>query len=152
MYSRPPRVIIHQHRRDLFLLACSCCLLAHKLRSLLEHPRYDSMEWKCRRESNPAHWLMPAQACRESGHIHAIVLIAYWATVVMARSRSGKVCVKDASSLFLEAQYRTWQRTGAMALGGRTDLRMAEPVPATARALRKAGGHSRGILVLGLPL
>jgi len=30
------------------------------------------------------------------------------------------------------------------------DLRMAEPVPATARALRKAGGHSRGILVLGL--
>ena len=37
-----------------------------------------------------------------------------------------------------------------MALGGRTDLRLAEPVPATAGALRKAGGHSRGILVLGV--
>ena len=37
-----------------------------------------------------------------------------------------------------------------MAMGGRTDLRLAEPVPAAARALRKAGGHSRGILVLGV--
>jgi len=37
-----------------------------------------------------------------------------------------------------------------MALGGRTDLRLAESVSATAGALRKAGGHSRGILVLGL--
>src|SRR5260370_36201070 len=36
-----------------------------------------------------------------------------------------------------------------MALGGRTDLCLVESVPATARALRKAGGHSRGILVLG---
>ena len=37
-----------------------------------------------------------------------------------------------------------------MALGGRTDLRLAEPVPATAGSLRKAGGHSRGVLVLGV--
>jgi hypothetical protein len=37
-----------------------------------------------------------------------------------------------------------------MALGCGTDLRMVEPVPATARALRKTGGHSRGILVLGV--
>jgi CubicO group peptidase (beta-lactamase class C family) len=32
----------------------------------------------------------------------------------------------------------------------RTELRLAEPIPATAGALRKAGGHSRGILVLGV--
>ena len=37
---------------------------------------------------------------------------------------------------------------GAMAMGGRTDFRLAESIPATAGALRKAGGHSRGILVL----
>jgi hypothetical protein len=37
-----------------------------------------------------------------------------------------------------------------MAMGGRTDLRLAEPVPAAAGSIRKAGGHSRGILVLGL--
>ena len=37
-----------------------------------------------------------------------------------------------------------------MAMGSRTDLRLAEPIPATAGALRKAGGHSRGILVLGV--
>jgi hypothetical protein len=35
-------------------------------------------------------------------------------------------------------------------MGSRTDLRLAEPVPATARALRKAGGHSRGISVPGM--
>ena len=45
---------------------------------------------------------------------------------------------------------RTWQRAGAMALGGRTDLRLVESVPAAARALRKAGRHSRGILVPGV--
>ena len=37
-----------------------------------------------------------------------------------------------------------------MALGGRTDLCLVESVPAAARALRKAGRHSRGILVLGM--
>ena len=37
-----------------------------------------------------------------------------------------------------------------MPMGGRTDLRLAESVPTAARALRKAGGHSRGILVLGV--
>jgi hypothetical protein len=37
-----------------------------------------------------------------------------------------------------------------MAMGGRTDLRLVESVPASARALRKTGGHSRGILVLGV--
>jgi hypothetical protein len=37
-----------------------------------------------------------------------------------------------------------------MALGGGTNLRLAESVPETARALRKTRGHSRGILVLGL--
>src|SRR5580692_5402645 len=49
-----------------------------------------------------------------------------------------------------KAQHRTWQRTGAMAMGGRTDLRLAEPVLAATGSIRKAGGHSRGILVLGL--
>jgi hypothetical protein len=39
---------------------------------------------------------------------------------------------------------------GAMAMGGRTDLRLAESVQATGRALRKAGGHSRGVPLLGL--
>jgi hypothetical protein len=34
-----------------------------------------------------------------------------------------------------EAQHRTWQRTGAMAMGGRTDLRLAESVSAAARSL-----------------
>jgi hypothetical protein len=38
-----------------------------------------------------------------------------------------------------EAQYRAWQRIGAMAMGGRTDFRLAESIPATAGALRKAG-------------
>ena len=37
-----------------------------------------------------------------------------------------------------------------MALGGGTNFRLAESIPATAGALRKAGGHSRGILVLGM--
>jgi eukaryotic-like serine/threonine-protein kinase len=37
-----------------------------------------------------------------------------------------------------------------MAMGGRTDLRLVESVPAAARALRKAGGHSRGISILGV--
>src|SRR5207245_5007998 len=37
-----------------------------------------------------------------------------------------------------------------MALGGGANLRMAQSVPATARALRKTGGHSRGIPVLGV--
>ena len=35
-------------------------------------------------------------------------------------------------------------------VGSRTDLRLAEPIPATAGTIRKAGGHSRGILVLGV--
>ena len=37
-----------------------------------------------------------------------------------------------------------------MALGGGADVRLVESVPAAARSLRKAGGHSRGILVLGM--
>ena len=49
-----------------------------------------------------------------------------------------------------EAQHRAWQRIEAMAMGGRTDFRLAESIPATAGALRKAHGHSRGILVLGV--
>ena len=35
-----------------------------------------------------------------------------------------------------------------MALGGRTDLCLAESVPAAAGSIRKASGHSRGILVI----
>ena len=54
--------------------------------------------------NKPSHWMMPSQDCRESGDAHGIVLIAYWATVVMTRSRSGKVCVTDASSLFLRSR------------------------------------------------
>jgi hypothetical protein len=34
--------------------------------------------------------------------------------------------------------------------GGRTDFRLAESIPATEVALRKAAGHSRGIVVLGV--
>jgi hypothetical protein len=37
-----------------------------------------------------------------------------------------------------------------MALGRGADVRLAESVPATARALRKTGGRSRGIPILGL--
>jgi hypothetical protein len=37
-----------------------------------------------------------------------------------------------------------------MALGCGTDLRMVEPASATAGALRKARGHSQGVLVLGV--
>jgi hypothetical protein len=44
----------------------------------------------------------------------------------------------------------TWQWTGPMAMGRGKDLRLDESVPATAGALRKAGGHSRGILVPGV--
>jgi len=51
-----------------------------------------------------------------------------------------------------EAQPRRWQPTGAMAMGSRTDLRLGESVAATARALRKAGGQSRGISMPGWAL
>jgi hypothetical protein len=34
--------------------------------------------------------------------------------------------------------------------GSRTDFRLAESVPAAAGSIRQAGGHSRGILVLGV--
>ena len=37
-----------------------------------------------------------------------------------------------------------------MAMGSRTDLRLAEPVPAVAGSIRKAGGHSRGISIPGM--
>jgi hypothetical protein len=37
-----------------------------------------------------------------------------------------------------------------MALGGGTDVRLVESVPAAARALRKAFEHSRGIHILGV--
>ena len=37
-----------------------------------------------------------------------------------------------------------------MALGSRTDLRLAESVQAAAGSIRKAGRHSRSILVLGV--
>jgi hypothetical protein len=47
-------------------------------------------------------------------------------------------------------QHGAWERTGPMALGRGTDVRLAESVSATARALRKTGGPSRGILVVGL--
>jgi hypothetical protein len=40
---------------------------------------------------------------RAVGDAHGIVLTAYWATVVMTLSQSGKVCVTDASSLFLRS-------------------------------------------------
>lgn len=36
--------------------------------------------------SKRSHWLMPSQACRESEDDRAIVLTAYWATVVMTLS------------------------------------------------------------------
>jgi Transposase DDE domain len=50
-----------------------------------------------------------------------------------------------------ETQHRAWQRTGALALGSRTDFRLAESVPAAAAgSIRKAGGQSRGIFVLGV--
>jgi hypothetical protein len=47
------------------------------------------------------------------------------------------------------AQHRTGQRTGAVAMGGRTDLRLAESVPATARALEKRADIHRAFLSLG---
>jgi hypothetical protein len=37
--------------------------------------------------------------------------------------------------------------TGSMPMGGGTGVRLTESVPAAARSLREAGGHSRGILV-----
>ena len=51
---------------------------------------------------------------------------------------------------FTKAQHRTWQRAGPMALGGGADVRLVESVPAAARSLRKAGGHSRGISIPGM--
>src|SRR5271169_2519874 len=63
------------------------------------------------------------------------------------RSRSARQTHHPSSC---EAQHGAWQRIGAMAMGGRTDFRLAESIPATAGALRKAGGHSRGILVFGV--
>ncbi len=43
--------------------------------------------------SKHSHWLMRSHFCRESEDDRAIVLIACWATVVMTRRQSGKVCV-----------------------------------------------------------
>jgi hypothetical protein len=37
-----------------------------------------------------------------------------------------------------------------MAMGSRTDLRLAESVSAAAGSIRKAGGHSRGISIPGM--
>ena len=37
-----------------------------------------------------------------------------------------------------------------MALGGRTDIRLAESVQAAEGSIRKAGGHSRGISIPGM--
>src|ERR1700741_2332556 len=68
----------------------------------------------------------------------------------MMLSQFGKVCVTAASAFPCEAQHRTWQRIGALALGSRTDVRLAESVQAAAGALGKAGGHSRGVLVVGV--
>jgi hypothetical protein len=34
---------------------------------------------------------------------------------------------------------KAWQRAGPMPMGGRTDLRLVESVPAAARSLREAG-------------
>jgi hypothetical protein len=42
----------------------------------------------------------PSRACSEGGDAHAIVRTAYWATVVMTLSQSGKVSVTDESSRF----------------------------------------------------
>ena len=50
-----------------------------------------------------------------------------------------------------EAQHRTRQRAGPTAMGSRADLLMVvESVPAAARSLREAGGHSRSISILGM--
>src|ERR1700680_3864772 len=68
----------------------------------------------------------------------------------MTLRRSGKVCVADASTLFLRSAIPSWQRTRPMAMGGGTDLRLVESIPAAARSLRKAGGHSRGISFPGM--
>jgi hypothetical protein len=37
-----------------------------------------------------------------------------------------------------------------MAMGSRADLRLVESVPAVARSLREASGHSRGITITGM--
>jgi Putative transposase of IS4/5 family (DUF4096) len=65
---------------------------------------FDSPEPIVTTHSKPSHWLMLSQACRESGDAHAIVLIAYWATVAITLSQSGNVCAPDASSLFLRSE------------------------------------------------
>jgi hypothetical protein len=53
--------------------------------------------------NKPSHWLTPSQDCRDSEDDRAIVLTAYWATVVMTLMQSGRVCVTEASSLFLRS-------------------------------------------------
>jgi hypothetical protein len=69
----------------------------------------------------------------------------------MTLSQSGNVCATDASSPLLAKRNTEHGRgLGAMAMGGRTDFRLAESIPVTAGVLREAEGHSRGILVLGV--
>jgi len=53
--------------------------------------------------SKPSHSLTPSRSYRGNADDPAVVLIACWATAVMMLRRSGKVCVADASSLFLRS-------------------------------------------------
>src|SRR5215813_13568187 len=68
----------------------------------------------------------------------------------MTRRRSTRSAWPTHHPFSGEAQHRTRQRAGPMAMGSRADLLMVESVPAAARSLREAGGHSRSISILGM--
>jgi len=115
---------------------------AHQQRTLSVHgptrPNSSAERWV------PA-WLMPFRCCRESEVVRAIVPIAWQTTGTTTPSQSAEVCVSVTSCRGSPSEILTWQWTGPMALGGGTDLCLAQPVPPTACALWEAGGYPRGV-------
>ena len=65
------------------------------------HWRFNSLGPIETTQSKHSPWLMPFHSCRENADFRAIVLTVCWVTVVMTWKQSGKVCVTEASSLFL---------------------------------------------------
>jgi hypothetical protein len=68
----------------------------------------------------------------------------------MTLSQSGKVCAPAALYLGSPSATPNMAADCADGAGGGADLRLVESIPAAARSLRKAGGHSRGIPIHGV--
>src|SRR5262249_37354333 len=67
-----------------------------------------------------------------------------------ARRPSVMVCALPHSPAAGGASNATRQRPGTLALGGGTDVCVAQSVPPVAGAVRQTGGHSRGLPLTGV--